>query len=68
MALNQTAALLAQHWRGVLYDAKADTNSARENSCTTGLGCSQVGGYLRVLLHGRRQRQMEDMEYYLAIR
>ena len=31
-------------------------------------GCSQVGGYLRVLLHGRRQRQMEDMEYYLAIR
>jgi hypothetical protein len=32
------------------------------------VGCSQVGGYLRVLLHGRRQRQMEDMEYYLAIR
>lgn len=28
----------------------------------------QVGGYLRVLLHGRRQRQMEDRQFYLAIR
>ena len=37
-------------------------------SRSAAVGCPQVGGYLRVLLHGRRQQQMEDMEYYLAVR